>query len=328
VDTSPHLSSSIFTKLTSRKLLDLGFNVNGTVRSLSNEKKVKHLENSVSNKNQTGKLKLFEADLLDEGSFKKCFEGVSGVFHVASPFFHNVKDAPKDLIDPAVNGTKNVIREAFQSITVERVVVTSSMAAVCGDRQPGHVYTEKDFNDTATIEKSPYPFSKVSAELAAWELVKSLTEDLKDRKFDLVVVNPAFVMGPVLSDRDDSTSVNFVRGYLSGVTKEASRGMKFGAIDVRDVVSIHIAVMTNEKASGRYVSCHDKSFLASDLVAILAKNFPNYPVSTTVVGEEPPQGRYDNAKLIELIGELIPMEKTMIDMANSMIELGLVQKIE
>jgi nucleoside-diphosphate-sugar epimerase len=289
---------------------------------------VKHLENSVTNKNQTGKLKLFEADLLDEGSFKKCFEGVSGVFHVASPFFLSVKDPQKDLVDPAVNGTKNVINEAFKSSTVERIVITSSMAAVCGDRQPGHVYTEKDFNDTTSIEKSPYTYSKVTAEIAAWDLVKALTKDLKDRKFDLVVVNPAFVMGPALSDRDDSTSVNFVKGYLSGESKEANRGMKFGAIDVRDVVSIHIAVMTNEKASGRYITCHDKSFLASDFVAILAKNFPKYPITTTVVGEEPPQGLYDNAKLIELIGDLIPFEKTMVDMANSMIDLGIVKKIE
>jgi nucleoside-diphosphate-sugar epimerase len=308
--------------------LDLGYNVNGTVRSLSNEKKIQHLENSVSNKNQTGKLKLFEADLLEECSFKKCFEGVSGVFHVASPFFLSVKDPQKDLVEPAVNGTKNVINEAFNSSTVERVVVTSSMAAVCGDRQPGHVYTEKDFNDTTTIEKSPYTYSKVTAELAAWDLVKSLTQDLKDRKFDLVVVNPAFVMGPALSDRDDSTSVNFVKGYLSGETKEANRGMKFGFVDVRDVVSIHIAVMTNEKASGRYISCHDKSVLVSEMVEVLAKNFPKYPVTTTVVGEAPPQGLYDNSKLIELIGDLIPMETTMIDMANSLIDLGIIKKIE
>ena len=38
------------------------------------------------------KLKLFRADLLEEGSFEAAFDGCDGVFHVASP----VDFAPKD----------------------------------------------------------------------------------------------------------------------------------------------------------------------------------------------------------------------------------------
>lgn len=38
------------------------------------------------------RLQLFKADLLEEGSFDSLVEGSEGVFHTASPFYHNVSD--------------------------------------------------------------------------------------------------------------------------------------------------------------------------------------------------------------------------------------------
>jgi len=38
------------------------------------------------------RLHLLKADLLTENSFDSIVEGCDGVFHTASPFFHNVKD--------------------------------------------------------------------------------------------------------------------------------------------------------------------------------------------------------------------------------------------
>lgn len=110
-------------------LLSKGYTVHGTVRSLKDEQKVKHLIETIG-KSEKGKLVLFEADLLKEGSFKECFEGVTGVFHTASPFQLSVKDPMKDLVEPALNGTINVINEAIKTKTVKRVVLTSSMASV------------------------------------------------------------------------------------------------------------------------------------------------------------------------------------------------------
>lgn len=53
-------------------------------------KKVEHLVNLEGAKER---LQLYKADLLDEGSFDSAIQGCEGVFHTASPFFHNVKDA-------------------------------------------------------------------------------------------------------------------------------------------------------------------------------------------------------------------------------------------
>ena len=198
------------------------------------------------------------------------------------------------------------------------------MASVCGERPVEHIYTDKDWNDTATIETSPYPFSKVEAEKSAWDLVKELTKDIKDRKFDLVVINPAFVLGPPLSDRDDSVSVGTIRAVLSGFMKEIDNSMNFGIVDVRDVVKAHIGAMVNEDASGRYITCHSKSYRIAEVAEILAKKVPNHPVSNTFVGEKPAVREYENKKLIKLIGDLIPIEQTLVDMGNSLIELKLI----
>lgn len=50
------------------------------------------------------------------------------VFHTASPFWTKVLDPQRDLVDPAVAGTKNVMMAARDAKSVTRVVLTSSVA--------------------------------------------------------------------------------------------------------------------------------------------------------------------------------------------------------
>ena len=77
---------------------------------------------------------LFGADLLREGAFDTAMNGCELVFHTASPFlFSGVKDAQKELVDPAVTGTRNVLAAANRTASVRRVVLTSSVASVYGD---------------------------------------------------------------------------------------------------------------------------------------------------------------------------------------------------
>ncbi len=74
------------------------------------------------------------------------------------------------LIKPAVMGTENVLNCVNATACVERVVVTSSTAAVFTDgteRGEGHVFTEADWNITATPVKFPYFYSKKMAELVS-----------------------------------------------------------------------------------------------------------------------------------------------------------------
>jgi nucleoside-diphosphate-sugar epimerase len=77
----------------------------------------------------SGKFEVVEADLLVPGSFDSALEGAQYLFHVASPFAIFVEDPQSQLIDPAVQGTRNVLNSAAKhKDTLARVVVTSSVA--------------------------------------------------------------------------------------------------------------------------------------------------------------------------------------------------------
>uniref|UniRef100_A0A7N2LCR8 3-beta hydroxysteroid dehydrogenase/isomerase domain-containing protein n=1 Tax=Quercus lobata TaxID=97700 RepID=A0A7N2LCR8_QUELO len=75
-------------------------------------------------------LKLFKANLLEEGSFDSVVDECVGVFHTASPVFLAASDPQAELIDPAVKGTLNVLKSCSKFSSIKRVIVTSSIAAI------------------------------------------------------------------------------------------------------------------------------------------------------------------------------------------------------
>merc|ERR1719454_911586 len=112
-------------------------------------------------RNASSNLELVEADLLGGAApFAKAMDGISYVFHTASPFMLSCNDPQKDFVDPALKGTEAVMQAAVKA-GVSRVVVTSSLAAV-GPPQPwvkdpssankDKVFTEEDWNTTSSLE--------------------------------------------------------------------------------------------------------------------------------------------------------------------------------
>ncbi|XP_042467058.1 cinnamoyl-CoA reductase 1-like [Zingiber officinale] len=78
----------------------------------------------------SNRLRLFLIDLLDPDSILAAIRDVSGVFHLASPCIITcVQDPQRELLDPTVTGTLNVLRAAKES-GVCRVVVTSLISAI------------------------------------------------------------------------------------------------------------------------------------------------------------------------------------------------------
>ena len=141
-------------------------------------------------------MELVEADLSNKESWVPAAEGCVYVFHVASPFPAPTSGWPDEnkIIMEAVSGVENVFSACAESGTVKRVVVTSSVAAVsCGlPGNPGYpddyMYTEEDWSVEDAC--APYEKSKLKAERAAWAFVEKLE---KGKKFELVVVNPAYI---------------------------------------------------------------------------------------------------------------------------------------
>ncbi|KAG2671146.1 hypothetical protein I3843_14G118400 [Carya illinoinensis] len=167
-------------------LLQRGYTVRASVRDPNDPKKTSHL---LALDGAKERLHLFKANLLEEGSFDAAIQGCEGVFHTASPFYHDVKDPEAELLDPAVKGTLNVLNSCTKSSSVKRVVLTSSIAAVAFNgrpRTPDVVVDETWFSDPEICKEAKqwYVLSKTLAEEAAWKFAK-------ENGLDMVAINPS-----------------------------------------------------------------------------------------------------------------------------------------
>ncbi len=253
-----------------KELLEKSYVVRMTVRSKTNKAKYQHFD-TIAEKNN-GKLELWEADLLKEGSYDEVAKGADAIIHVASPFTLRFKDAQKELLDPALLGTRNVLNAATKSGTVKKIVLTSSVAAVHGDNidmknQGLTEFTEEHFNTSSSAKHQPYSFSKVIAEKEAWKLAREQSQ------WKLVVLNPSFVMGPSLTKNTNSGSISFMQDILNGKFATGAPDLYFGFVDVRDVAHAHILALENDKAEGRHILA-ERTAGVLDMIGMIRKQFP------------------------------------------------------
>ncbi|GAB3578510.1 SDR family oxidoreductase [Calidifontibacter terrae] len=221
-------------------LLERGYRVRTTVRSTAKEQEARDLVTAAGQ--DVSQVQVVRADLTSDEGWAEAVAGCRFVLHVASPFPTNVPKNPQELIGPAREGTLRVLRAAHAA-GVERVVVTSSFAAVGYGHQPtGRAFTEEDWTDlSGEVPVAPYPTSKTLAERAAWEFAKDHPQT------QLAVVNPVAILGPPLG-RDSGTSVELIERLMKGLPGVPD--VAFGVVDVRDVADLQVRAMTDPEAAG------------------------------------------------------------------------------
>ncbi|XP_010458236.1 PREDICTED: cinnamoyl-CoA reductase 1-like isoform X3 [Camelina sativa] len=201
-------------------LLLRGYTVKATVRDPNDRKKTEHLLALDGTKDR---LKLFKADLLEEGSFQQAIDGCDSVFHTASPVTLTVSSDPQiELIDPAV-----------------KVLAPETKLG------PNDVVDETFFTDPCFAEekKQWYVLSKTLAEDAAWRFAKA-------NEMDLIVINPGLVIGPVLHS-SLNFSVAVIAELMKGKNPLNTSHHRF--VDVRDVALAHVKALETPSANGRYI---------------------------------------------------------------------------
>eukprot|EP01091_Cochliopodium_minus_P018793 TRINITY_DN770_c0_g1_i1.p1 TRINITY_DN770_c0_g1~~TRINITY_DN770_c0_g1_i1.p1 ORF type:complete len:375 (-),score=112.99 TRINITY_DN770_c0_g1_i1:44-1168(-) len=228
-------------------LLEKGYNVRATVRNKNDNNKVGFLHKlAEKHKNKGGKLELWNADLMQEGSFDEAINGADAVIHCAAAVTVVSKNPQKEIIDPSIKGTNNVLSSIKKSLkTVKTLVMTGSVEAVVSPSKisPNYVFTEKDWNEDADPKHSPYGYAKVLAEKAVMEFSKQFN-------LRLVVICPALVMGPLLNNTT-SISHEVILASLNGQYPFVPR-ISHEIIDVRDVSKAHIIAIEKESIQGRY----------------------------------------------------------------------------
>ncbi len=258
-----------------RQLLEAGHTVHGTVRDPSRTQSVAHLHRLAAD--QPGTLKLFAADLLKPGSFDDAMQGCTVVMHTASPFvLDGFTDAHEALVRPAVEGTRNVLEAVNRTDSVQRVVLTSSVAAIFGDNRdaqhlPGHRLDESHWNTSSSVKHNPYQYSKVAAEQEAWRIQK------QQSRWDLITINPGMVYGPALTTQSQSASIDTLLSLGDGRLRTGVPDLMNPMVDVRDVAQAHVLAAFDPKASGRYILVAGQVSLI-EMARMLRKRFGStYP---------------------------------------------------
>ncbi|KAJ4843818.1 hypothetical protein Tsubulata_014020 [Turnera subulata] len=271
-------------------LLERGYMVHATVRDPDKMRpqfsaKLLHL---ISLWGGGERLRLFKADLQEEGSFDEAVEGCDGVFHVAASMEftaaenENIENYVQlKIIDPAIKGTLNILKSCTKSKSVKKVVFTSSISTLTAKDSIGKwrkVTDETCQNSVSHVWKTKasgwvYVLSKILSEEAAFQYAN-------DNDIDLISVITTTVAGPFLTSSVPSS----VQVLLSPITGDAkffsilsavnTRMGSIALVHIEDICDAHIFLMEHTKATlGRYICCAN-SCLLSQLAKFLAKEYP------------------------------------------------------
>ncbi|WP_433829038.1 SDR family oxidoreductase [Flavobacterium anhuiense] len=245
------------------KLLQEGYSVRTTLRSLSRKEEVQQML-KVGGFNSFEKLSFIEANLSSDNNWDEAVKGCEYVLHVASPtpaiqFTHE-----DELINPAKEGVLRVLK-ASRDANVKRVVLTSAFGAVgMGHKNRKTPYTEEDWTNIDSNIHA-YQKSKTIAEQAAWDFIKN-----EGGHLELSAINPVAVMGPILG-ADFSHSHRMVKQMLEGEIKACPK-IYSCYVDVRDVADLHLLAMTHPNANGeRFLATTGNVLSMLDVAKILRR---------------------------------------------------------
>ncbi|CAL0315608.1 unnamed protein product [Lupinus luteus] len=298
-------------------LLDRGYTVHATVKDLNDEAETNHLQ---ALDGAATRLRLFQLDLLRYVTVSAAINGCIGVFHLASPcIVDQVHDPQKELLDPAINGTMNVLKAAKEA-GVQRVVITSSISAITPSPSwPSDVVKREDCWTDIEYSKQKglwYPLSKTLAEKSAWDFAK-------ENDLDVVVVNPGTVMGPVITPRLNASMLMLVR-LLQGCD-ETYEDFFMGSVHFKDVALAHILVYENKAATGRHL-CVEAISHYGDFVAKVAELYPEYNVPKIPRDTQPGLLRAKDGakKLMDMGLQFIPMDQIIKDAVENLKNKGFI----
>ncbi|MCI1553409.1 MAG: NAD-dependent epimerase/dehydratase family protein [Levilactobacillus sp.] len=223
-----------------KELLTHGYAVRATLRSLSKATPVKralthhhvpHLD----------ALSFVVANLTQDADWAAAMTGVDAVMSVAAPVFVNGESVDGKISHAAQVGVQRILRAATTA-GVNRVIMTGNLGAVgFSNFSRTKPVTPTDWTDPAQPGLSPYEKSKLLAEQAAWQFVKTHPQAPQ-----LVTVNAGAMLGPSLSDHV-SGSFGILTRLIDG---KPTPNLTINVVDVRDVAHMHVLALQTPNAAG------------------------------------------------------------------------------
>ena len=263
------------------ELLGAGWRVRATVRDVARTDAVRSSIGRIAP--NADAIEFACADLNSDAGWANALAGADYVLHIASPVSTNPGN-DDGIIRPARDGALRVLKAA-RDAGVKRVVMTSSMAAIAyGRGVRAEPFTESDWTDATNLnDTTAYERSKTIAERAARTWQKT-----EGGALELVTVNPALVLGPVLGP-DFSPSLGAIRKLLDR-SVPALPHIGFCLVDVRDTARLHLLAMTAPNVNGERFIASSGFYWMKDIAQTLkaelgeaARKVPSISVPDFVV---------------------------------------------
>uniref|UniRef100_A0A803NH92 NAD-dependent epimerase/dehydratase domain-containing protein n=1 Tax=Cannabis sativa TaxID=3483 RepID=A0A803NH92_CANSA len=222
-----------------------------------------------------------------------------------------------EILQPAIDGTLNVLRSCKKNPSMRRVVLTSSSSTMRArdDFDPNIPLDELSWSSIELCERLQiwYVLSKTLAEKAAWEFCNK-------NGIDLVTVLPSFLIGPSLPPTLCSTASD-VLGLLKGETEKFQFHGRMGYVHIDDVATCHILVFEHKNANGRYL-CSSTVLDIDELASFLSKRYPYLPIPKRFEQVERPYYEFNTSKVKSLGFEFKSISEMFEDCIASLKDQG------
>lgn len=241
-----------------RDLLEHGYSVKGSVRSLTDPSKVDHVLQHAKDLGVEDRLELVEGNVLDADGWSEHLAGCDGLFHTAT--IYSTQGDTQAILDTANKGTMHLFHAAANA-QIPRVIYTSSTAAV-GTEPKGKI---KDESDWQTDTNLPYTTAKTQAEKLAWELAEQL-------RLDVRAINPTAVLGGGFAR--PTPSVDFFQDAMKGAFPVAPK-FPMAVVHVRDVARAHRRAFEVDEAEGRFILAPHTNLTLSTICRKIRELYPD-----------------------------------------------------
>ncbi|KAG5645393.1 hypothetical protein DXG03_006346 [Asterophora parasitica] len=313
--------------------LEAGYTVRGTARSLEKAK------------NWIAKFPMHEKnfeiavvpDLTGEHAYDQAIVGVDVVVHTASPVnVASIKDNEQDMLLPAIWGTRNLLVATKLEPSIQRVVYTSSFAAVCNPPllpHAGHMYTDDSWNpatyDEAKASDNPffvYCASKTLAEQEVWKYIKE-----NKPSWHATTICPPLILGPPLQPMSSMGSLNAslvsIWTLINGDSNHGIPETHVPALtDVRDIAKAHVLSAQKEEAKNErflVIAHHFKNEEVIDMAAEAHSEVRDrLPDVSSFKYDASDHFRSDSTKVQKKLGfSFMPKDKSIRETIDSLLEL-------
>jgi len=268
------------------------------------------------------------------GQFQDTLVGVDAVIYVASPL--PGRAGPQEMMDAAIEGSLNVLRQA-EKAGVKKFVVTSSTVTVLGDPAvKGTAYRAEHWNPVTKEDalhsdnkQVVYSASKKYAELAVWEWAEAHPD------VDVTTILPSYIYGPLppkflplpKPDYDALTSTLMIYNLLfpTGVCLPTAR-----YVDFRDVARAHVGALDSKPDKNnrkRVIFSSPYGLSVKQILDIIKKEHPElqHRLIATPVSDSSTRYDADFERVKEITGlgkeDFHTPEETISDTVNDLLKL-------